>query len=143
MSCYQMSCYRNVLLPKSPVTEMSCYRKVLLPKCPVTEMSITKVSLTEMSFTEMSWIPLVQCFCLWNCNSLKTALPFYNLNTADQDNRIINYMRYHIFYDNACSIYYVQNRCLFRIDRYTNHVLLRYFAMRCCNLFIYFLRYVA
>ena len=81
---------------------------------------------------------LVQCFCLWNCTSLKTALPFYNLNTADQDNSIINYMRYHIFYDNACSIYYVQNRCMFGIDRYTNNVLLRYFAMRCCNLFIFF-----
>ena len=63
MSCYQMSCYRNVLLPKSPVTEMSCYRKVLLPKCPITEMSITKVLLTEMAFTEMSWIRAKHCFC--------------------------------------------------------------------------------
>ena len=76
-------------------------------------------------------------FCLWNytCNiCVKTTLRFCILNTADQDSSIINYIWYHIFYDNACS-YYVQNRCLFGFDRCTNHVLLRYFAMRCCNLF--------
>ena len=49
-----MSYYRNVLLPKCPVTEMSCYRNVMLPKCPVTEMSVTKTSITKVSFTEMS-----------------------------------------------------------------------------------------
>ena len=58
-----MSYYQNV-----------CYRNVQLPKCPVTEMSVTKTSITKMSFTEMSgyleldtleYAPLVLkcCYC--------------------------------------------------------------------------------
>ena len=34
-----MSAYRNVRLPKCPLTKMSAYQNVRLPKCPLTKMS--------------------------------------------------------------------------------------------------------
>ena len=55
MPCYQNVGYQDVLLPKLlSVTKISYYRNVQLPKCPVTEMSVIKTSITKVSFTEMS-----------------------------------------------------------------------------------------
>ena len=45
---------RIYVLPKCLLPKMSGYRNVQLPKCPVTKMSVTKTSITKVSFTEMS-----------------------------------------------------------------------------------------
>ena len=50
---------------------MSSYRNVLLPKCPVTEMSITEMSITKVSFTKMSWIRLMASYTTTRPDSVR------------------------------------------------------------------------